>query len=576
MKTNIKNIKTVLRYFKEYKFKILLYSLILIIIIISSSILGYLMGRAIEEVTKGNINYSILLLIINLVIEIVSNVTINIIYYFFNKIQCIISRKIGYDVYIKTLKLPAVAFEEMTSGEIVNRVTNDTEAIVGSAQQLIEIFARIISSAIILVYIFFNSYIIGLEIVMFLILYSFVVKHYTKSIKELGEITKKYNDKFTSLTTESIRGVREIKTLGIINNLSKKMNVIVDSLTKSTINETKERTDYDNFAIVMCSLLEVGVFITCAILLGSGNVSLTFFIALTYYIYRYTWIIDSLTNFSKSMSKMLVSFNRIADIINNKLYDDVKYGNITLNKIKGVIEFKDVTFSYPNEGITLDKLNVKFEPNKKIAIVGASGEGKTTIFNLLTRIFDNKEGEILIDNVNIKDLTEESLRKNISIIRQEPFIFNLSIKDNFKILDERITLKEIRKYCSLASIDDYIMSLPKKYDTILGEGGVNLSGGQKQRIAIARTLLKKSKIILMDEATSSLDNVSQSIIKKTINELAKDHTVLIVAHRLSTIIDSDIIYVVEHGKIIDFGTHKELMKSCKFYQKLHTIEDKIV
>jgi ATP-binding cassette subfamily B protein len=152
----------------------------------------------------------------------------------------------------------------------------------------------------------------------------------------------------------------------------------------------------------------------------------------------------------------------------------------------------------------------------------------------------------------------------------------MSIKDNFRMLDEKITLKEIRKYCKLASIDDYIMSLPKKYDTVLGEGGVNLSGGQKQRIAIARTLLKKSKIILMDEATSALDNASQKIIKDSIDVLAKDHTVLIVAHRLSTIIDADEIYVIENGKVLDHGTHESLMKSCKYYQKLHTIEDKIV
>ena len=173
------------------------------------------------------------------------------------------------------------------------------------------------------------------------------------------------------------------------------------------------------------------------------------------------------------------------------------------------------------------------EPYKKNAIIGRSGNGKSTIFNLLLRYFDTSEGTILIDGVDIKDLTEESLRKHISVIRQSPFLFNLSIFDNFKLVKESVTLEMIREVCKKAYIDEYIMSLPDGYDTVIGEGGINLSGGQKQRISIARTLLLDTKIILFDEATSALDNESQEYIKKTIDDLVKDHTVIIVAHSRS-------------------------------------------
>ncbi len=284
------------------------------------------------------------------------------------------------------------------------------------------------------------------------------------------------------------------------------------------------------------------------------------------------WLIENLTDFMQTYQKTDVSIGRVNDLFENRLYKDVSFGTKELINPKGIIEFKNVCFAYPKEKETLNNFNLKIEPNKKIAIVGKSGHGKSTLFNLLTRIFDVEKGEITIDGINIKELTEESLRNNISIIRQEPFIFNRSIKENFKILNESITLEDIRKVSKEAYIDQYIMSLPNEYDTILGEGGINLSGGQKQRLSIARTLAKKSKIILFDEATSALDNESQEYIKKTIDHLIKNHTVVIIAHRLSTIIDADIIYVVEKGKISDFGTHEELLNRNDNYKKLYKKE----
>ena len=236
--------------------------------------------------------------------------------------------------------------------------------------------------------------------------------------------------------------------------------------------------------------------------------------------------------------------------------------------------FKNVSFKYrDDEGYTLKDLNLKLETNKKIAIVGKSGNGKSTIFNLLLRYFDVTEGIITIDGIDIKNLKEKSLRNNISIIRQAPFIFNMSIMDNFRLLRENVSLEEVRKYCKQAYIDDYIMSLPKKYKTIIGEGGINLSGGQKQRLAIARTLMLNTKIILFDEATSALDNESQEYIKKTIDSLVKDHTIIIVAHRLSTIIDADIIHVIDKGRLIASGNHEELLKNSNIYRKLYQSED---
>ena len=182
-------------------------------------------------------------------------------------------------------------------------------------------------------------------------------------------------------------------------------------------------------------------------------------------------------------------------------------------------------------------------------------------------------GKILIDNYNINDLSEKTIKDNISVVSQSPYIFNLSIKDNIKLANPTATNEQIIEVCKKAQIHDIITQMEKGYDTLVGENGVILSGGQKQRIAIARALLKKSKIILLDEATSSLDNSNQEKIKNVIKELSKDHTVIIVAHRLSTIVDSDNIFVVDKHKICASGTHTELMNNCEEYRNLYEIEE---
>ena len=250
--------------------------------------------------------------------------------------------------------------------------------------------------------------------------------------------------------------------------------------------------------------------------------------------------------------------------------------NISLKRvvILAYIEFKNVTFGYSeDEGNVFENFNLTIPSNKKVAIVGKSGQGKSTIFNLLLRYFEPNSGVILVDDNPINDFDEESFHQNIAIIRQDPFIFNKTILENFHIIDPYISLNKIRKACKLAEIDEYIMSLPDKYDTKIGEGGVNLSGGQKQRLAIARALLKDSRIILFDEATSALDNENQNKIKLAIDNLVKNHTIVIVAHRLSTIIDADIIYLIDDGKVVASGTHKELMKKNKIYKSLYNSEN---
>ena len=569
----LKEFKPLIRLVKKDIKRIIFASIIIFLSGISEIFTGYLNGRIVETITKLEIKQSLIYLAIYFLLELIlDGIVIHKANSILYKEESKLTRKLGFETYKKALNLPAVAYEKNSSGEIINRITNDADTLSFSFGRLLKMVSSLIASFIIIIYIFVNSWIVGMEILIIVLILLLIVKKYSPISKEIHKERKKEQDRFTSLTNESIRGIREIKTLGIKKNLINSVTEIIKNIYKKSEDEINIQKSLNMKTSFLKIILECGVFATCIILLYYNKTSLTFFVAMTYYIYRYTWLIEEINDFTQTYQKVNVSLSRVNDILENRLYKDETFGSKELPNIKGIIEFKNVTFSYPDEENILKNFNIKIEPNKKIAIVGASGQGKSTIFNLLTRIFDANEGEILIDNINIKDLKEDELRKHISIIRQEPFVFNRTIKENFELINENITLKQIRKCTKMAYLDDYIISLPKKYDTILGEGGVNLSGGQKQRLSIARTLSKESKIILFDEATSALDNNSQEYIKKTIDNLIKDHTIIIVAHRLSTIIDADIIYVVEKGKLLASGTHKELLKTNKIYKNLYETE----
>ena len=575
-KRSIKEFLNLYKFVKKDKMKILLAFVLILISALLSTTTGYLQGEVTEAIIKLNVKTAILFLgLYFLATGVLENVFRNLGVLVARKIETNLARRLSVNVYRKMLNLPAYAFEERSSGELINRINSDTESLSYNFDSILRMIIDAFCCVLILIYILFNSYIVAIEIVVFLAIILIITKIYSPKMKKVYDDLKKERDKYVAVSTESIRGVREIKTLGIINNLMRSSEELRQSVYIKELRDVKIHRQYTLIMWFFRSLLECTVFVTCLIGIYYKTMTIGFFMAMTWYVYRYTWLIQNLAEMNTMYQKMFVSIRRINEIIDNRLYPDDKYGNVNVRKVTGNITFDKVSFGYPNEENILNNFSVKFETGKKIAVVGKSGQGKSTLFNLITRIFDSNGGSIYLDNINIKDLTESSLRRNISVIRQEPFLFNKTIKENFKIVKPTITLGEIKKYCKMAYLDDYIESLPNKYDTILGEGGVNLSGGQKQRLSIARALAKESKVILFDEATSALDNESQSYIKKVIDDLVKDHTIIIVAHRLSTIVDSDIIYVIDKGKVAESGTHQELLLKSKVYKTLYESEDEI-
>lgn len=573
MKNN--NFKLIWKYLKDEKLRLFLYIFLILVSHIPGLTAPIFWGLALESLISGSfINFGLYLFIwesLYIVFFSILGIPRENLY---NYLEIKFNKNVIKDLYRKITDLPAIAHEEIGVGEFINRMVSDPERVMELLSKLIKMTFRIFATVVIIFIIFGTSIYLGIEIIIFAFVMWYVSYKFFPKIKKAQESIKKNSDKYIKDATENITGIREIKGLGIKNNVENIMFKNIDSLFKENRKIKKYEINYNNINNLIYFILQFIILFTSGYLVIKGQISYVLFIAIEAYIGRIDQVVESIGDFGVSYNKVKISLKRIDAIINNRLYKDEQFGKVELKDTKGVLEFKNVKFKYrEDEKNTLNNLSLKLEPNKKIAIVGRSGNGKSTIFNLLLRYFDTSEGEITLDDINIQNLTEKSLRENISVIRQTPFIFNMTILDNFKLVNPDITLEEVKKVCKLAYIDKYIESLPKKYDTLIGEGGVNLSGGQKQRLAIARTLLLNTKVILFDEATSALDNESQEYIKKTIDNLVKNHTIIIVAHRLSTIIDADVINVIDNGKLVGTGTHNELLETCNAYKKLYLIEN---
>lgn len=568
-------LKILNKYLKKEKKIFFVSTLFLLFSSIINATYGVIIGFATENIVDKNYKESIIIFIIYFVIS-----TFEIL--FFDRISRIklndfvnnLTEKISFDVYKKVLNKPAKFFEDQNSGELLNRINSDPGVIANSLRNVTNTFIYLSTGFLIFIYITYNSLIVGLELLIYMIVIWSMSKKYLPVIKTTQDEINKLNDSASMEVNETIRGIREVKSLGLKNSRTKDLKKLLTDIFDKCRYHKKIECNYDSFVGWLSTVTEIIVFLTIIVEIHYGNLTFGFFMAITYYIYRFTYAIYNFTSLTKEYQKLKSSIERINLIFNNENDNEI-FGNLSKTDIDGCIEYKNIEFKYSNEEKNIfNNFNLLIKPNQITAIVGRSGQGKTSLFNLLLRYFDVTKGQLLIDGINIKEYDEVSFRKIISIIRQDPYLFNKTILENLSMGSKVHDLEKIREACRKAEIDDYIMSLPNKYDTLIGEGGVNLSGGQKQRLAIARALLRDSKIILFDEATSALDNQNQSKIKQAIENLKDDHTIVIVAHRLSTIEDADVIHVIDKGQIAESDTHKNLLKKSKVYKELYNEEKK--
>lgn len=563
--------KSMKKYFSKVRGRIILLALTTLLVSGSDILRPIIEANLVTSITQ--LNYvSAIWFSIFYILYAINNIVFNLLN---NKIYMGIKEKILYylrkDILDRIFSLKVVNFDKISSGEFQQKLKDDPASI-SRVLSVVQYNAfALITNLVILIYVFFLNYILGIIYLIGVVSVYFIEKKLYSKYEYLQRDYSKIQDRNTTILNEVMHGIRDIKLLNIIPSIS---NIAIDSMSQSNQYDTKLKMQH-NFIWELSKAIEYLIsflVIFIGIYLASTN-KLTVTNLLIIYMYRYEIfsLIFNINAVKEYYTEYKVAKDRIFSIMDDNCFPVEQYGNVSLKNINGSIEFKNVSFGYDDK-LVLKDINFNIEANDTVAIVGASGSGKSTIFNLLNKSYDVSNNSIFIDDIDINTLDRNTIRNHISIISQNPYLFNFSIKENFMLLGDHITMKDIKKACKLARIDDFIDSLPDKYDTILGEGGVNLSGGQKQRIAIARALLKKSKIILFDEATSALDNITQREIQSSINSISKDYTILIIAHRLSTIKDCNKIMVLQDGKIVGVGNHYELLKNNLYYQKLYENE----
>lgn len=572
MKELIYNLKFAWRYAKNQKKLIILYILCNLFQIIISVFLPVLSAKIIVSLTDNQLIQVLNIALILLVTELFRNCVVYLTNFFSQKIYRETFISVQSDLGYEILKLQNKCIDDNSSGVFIQRLTSDTSNIADVFNVLNIYLTHVLTDIGIFAAIFF----INKKVFLFVLIMTFIIylieSRRVKILNERDKEFRKKNENVSGFVGELVRGVRDIKMLGAENSFMNELHKKIIDLNKyrykmmsTNRNYTFIRgTYYDLFNTTLIFFL-VYLIYTGELLLASGLI-----------IHNYMNRVVSIVNYFSILLEKLKSFNlssvRIFNIIDSDEFKKEEFGTTHLDNVKGNFEFKNVKFGYNEDNIILKDINFKVKSRETVGFVGKSGAGKSTIFSLLCKMYDVNDGSITIDGVNINDLDKESIRGNITIINQNPYIFNLSIRDNLKLVKDNLTDEEMIEACKLACLDEFINGLPDGYDTIIGEGGVNLSGGQRQRLAIARALVQKTEIILFDEATSALDNETQESIQDAIKNLKDDYTILIIAHRLSTIINCDRIMVLNDGVIEDSGTHYELLDRCSEYRKLYEKE----
>ncbi len=482
-------------------------------------------------------------------------------------------KQMKYDLSKDVLRIKTKCMDENGSGIFTQRIISETTNVVDCIDALLEsgtALFRLIS--LVIAFAVVSVKMLMFEIILFMV-YMLIQRAHMRALTKDSRLCRSAMERHSSFASEMVRAHRDIKLMhcedSFMSKLSTSIDESVDLTTQMRVRSMKYillRTQFVGWTnMIYMSLLALQMYM--------GTLSPSAALVLFNYNGRVYSCASSVSNMMNNMQNLGLASERIYQIFNSSDYEKEKFGETHLNDVKGDIEFKDVYFSYKrtngSEVPVLNNINLKIKAGEFVAFVGKSGCGKSTILSLISRLYDPDSGSITLDGVDLRELDQDTLRGNIEMVNQMPYIFNMSIRDNLAVVKDDLSDEEMIEACRIACIHDDIMKLPRGYQTVVGEGGVSLSGGQRQRLAIARSIVRTYPIMMLDEATSALDNITQSRIRSTINGLHGSRTIIMVAHRLSTVINCEHLFFISDGKVIAQGTHKQLLESCQEYRDLY-------
>ena len=473
------------------------------------------------------------------------------------------------EMFQKLQKLPYSFYDNQETGKLMSRMTNDLQDMSELAHHAPENFF-ILGIMVIGSFIYLMTIEKSLTLIIFMCvpMMLFLSAKFKNRMNEAFMESRKNIAGVNASLESSISGIRVTKAFTNSIKEEEKFEINNEKFINSKTRAYKAMGQFFSSTAFITDIFNIIILIAGGMFLYNNKINSGDYVAFIISVNLFTTPLTKLIDFTEQYQNGITGFKRFLEIMDEEI--EINSENAKdISGVKGNIEFKDVSFSYSDSKDILKNINFKVEAGRKIAFVGPSGGGKTTICHLIPNFYKIKSGEIKIDGINIDDITFESLRKNIGIVQQDVYLFGGSIKDNIAYGKIDATDEEIIEAAKKANIHEYIMSLENGYDSQIGERGVKLSGGQKQRLSIARVFLKNPAILILDEATSALDNTTELMIQKEFEELAKGRTTLIVAHRLSTIKNADEILVVLEGKIKERGKHEELLESKGVYSKLY-------
>ncbi|MDQ1237679.1 MAG: lipid A ABC transporter ATP-binding protein/permease MsbA [Wigglesworthia glossinidia] len=471
------------------------------------------------------------------------------------------------------MRMPVAFFDRKSTGTLLSRITYDAEQVALSSSNVLITLVREGSLIIGLFFmIFYHSWQLSSILIITIPIVFFSIQYVSKKFRKINKSMQNNMGMVTSSAEQMLKGHKEIRIFGGQKEESKRFNYFSNFMRQQCMKIVVASAALDMiiqliFSIALAGILYISSLPKVIESLTAGTITVIFssMIALMR-------PLKSLTNVNSNFQKGMVACQTLFSILDIQKEQD--RGILKIKRARGEIKFKNVTFTYPGKTTpSLKNINIQISSGCTVALIGSSGSGKSTLINLLTRFYDVNEGVILLDNIDVKKYKLSHLRNQVALVSQNIYLFNDTIANNIAYAKKNTySKKQIEKAASMAYAMNFIIKMKNGLNTIIGENGILLSGGQRQRIAIARALLRDCPILILDEATSSLDIESEIAIQKALNKLKKNRTSLIVAHRISTIKKSDIILLVENGKIIEYGSHNELMELQGAYAHMHYLQ----